>query len=74
MKDDDCVKIFILLEQIKYECCRNFNYIAMEEANELTRLLRNNLRISPTARERLSLELEAEMKRYEEWRRKSKKQ
>lgn len=74
MKDNDCVRAFKLLKQIQYECGRDCNYIALADVDELTSLLKNNLRISPTARERLSLELESEMKRYREWREKSKKQ
>lgn len=73
MKDNNYVKVFQLLGQIRYEGGRDFNYIVlMENIDKLDNLLRDELKISPTARERLSLELE--MKRYREWREKSKKQ
>lgn len=75
MNGNNYVKVFQLLGQIRYEGGRDFNYIVlMENIDKLDNLLRDELKISPTARERLSLELEAEMKRYREWREKSKKQ
>lgn len=41
MEDNDYIRVFQLLQSIKYECSRKGNYMAMEDVDELTSLLRN---------------------------------